>query len=133
MQLFLPNIPRISNLRTLHSHPDIYFPLKMPSKRKPLKKPQAKIGYLADLDTPSRKTSNVGTEVIERVKKCFARANHEHANEQEARAASRMASKIMEQHQITQADIMAEEDSTQRAQRGGMSTVNIWPATDGGR
>lgn len=105
----------------------------MPSRRKPLKKPQAKIGYLADLDPPSRKTSNGGTEVIERVKKCFARANHENANEQEARAASKMASKIMEQHQITQADIMAEEDSTQRAPRGGMSTVDIWPATDGGR
>lgn len=105
----------------------------MPPRRRPLQKPKATIGYLANLDTSSSKTSHVGKEVVDRVRKCFARANHEHANEQEARAASRMASKIMEQHQITQADIMAEEDSSERAKRGGMSTVNIRPAKDGGR
>lgn len=105
----------------------------MPPRRRPLKKPKAVIGYLADLDTSTRKHSHIGKEVIERIKKCFARANHETANEQEARAASKMAAKIMEQYQITQADVMAEEDSEQRAKRGGMSTVDIWPATDGGR
>ena len=104
-----------------------------PSRRRPLKKPKAVIGYLADLDTSTRKHPHIGKEVIERVKKCFARANHESANEQEARAASKMAAKIMEQYQITQADVMAEENSEQRAKRGGMSTVDIWPATDGGR
>ena len=105
----------------------------MPPRRRPLKKPQAVIGYLANFDASSHEHSRVGRDVIERVKKCFARANHEKANEQEARAASKMASKIMKQHQITQADIMAEEKFEERAKRGGMSTVNIMPATEGGR
>ena len=105
----------------------------MPPRRQPLKKPKAAIGYLADLETKDTKTSHVAQAVVDRVRKCFARANHENANEQEARAASRMAAKITEQHHITQADIMVEEDRSERAKRGGISTVDIWPAKDGGR
>ena len=97
----------------------------MPSSRRPLKKPKAIIGYLADEDTSTQTLSKVGKEVIERVRKCFARANHENANEQEARAASKMASKIMEKYQISQADIMINEDSLRREKRGGMSSVNV--------
>lgn len=125
----------VSEIQTLKVVPARYFTssIKMPPRRQPLKKPKAAIGYLADLEKKDTKTSHVGKEVVERVRKCFARANHENANEQEARAASRMAAKIMEQYQITQADIMAEEDSSERAKRGGMSTVSIWPAKDGGR
>ncbi|KAL8719663.1 MAG: hypothetical protein Q9225_003360 [Loekoesia sp. 1 TL-2023] len=105
----------------------------MPSRRRPLLKPKAIIGYLANENTSTQSISGAGREVIERVKKCFARANHENANEQEAKAASKMASKIMEQYSISQAEIMIHEDSLQRERRGGMSTVNIWPAKNGGR
>lgn len=48
-------------------------------------------------------------------------------------AASRMAAKIMEQYSISQADIMVNENIEQRQKRGGMSTVDIRPAKDGGR
>ena len=68
-------------------------------------------------------------EVVERVKKCLARARHATANENEARAAMMMASKIMQQHNISQAQIMEDEDDAQRLKRGGMSTVNIGPRT----
>ena len=103
----------------------------MPSRRS-LKLQKAKIGWLADDETRVIKTpqavANAGKDVIERIKKCFARANHENANEAEARAAVKMASRIMEQHKIEQSDLMQAEDQSQRERRGGLSTVNIWPA-----
>ncbi|KAL8879473.1 MAG: hypothetical protein Q9198_002913 [Flavoplaca austrocitrina] len=102
-------------------------------RRRTLQKPKAVISYLADQNTSFQVTSKVATEVIERVRKCFARANHKDANEQEARAASRMARKIMEQYQISQADIMIQEDAKERERRGGMSAVDIWPAKDGNK
>ena len=76
---------------------------------------------------------NAGRNVLDRVRKCFARADHPNANEAEARAAVKMASKIMEQHQIQQSDLMEAEDQSQREKRGGLSTVNILPATEGGK
>ncbi|KAI4247975.1 MAG: hypothetical protein L6R42_009433, partial [Xanthoria sp. 1 TBL-2021] len=44
-----------------------------------------------------------------------------------------MAARIMEQYQISQADIMIHEDASQREKRGGMSAVDIWPAKENGR
>lgn len=44
-----------------------------------------------------------------------------------------MAHKIMKQYSISQADLMEEEDKITRAERGGMSTVNIWPAKESSR
>ena len=69
------------------------------------------------------------SEVVERIKKCLARGNHATANENEAKSAIKMASKIMQQHNITQAQIMEEEDDAQRLERGGLSTVNIGART----
>ena len=106
----------------------------MPSRRK-LKTQKTRLGWLADDNTsthrPPEAVTNAGREVIERIQKCFARAQHPEANEAEARAAFKMASKIMEQHQIQQSDLMKAEDQSQREKRGGMSTVNIWPAEEG--
>ena len=45
--------------------------------------------------TSATASANVPSAYIERVKKCFARAKHANANESEAQAAMRMASKIM--------------------------------------
>lgn len=104
------------------------------TRRKPLLKAKASIGTLAN-DNPSlvRPIPNVGTEVIDRIKKCFAHANHANANEQEAQAASMMASRIMKKYSITQAEVMIHEDRERRANRGGLSTVNVYPAHDAGR
>lgn len=102
-------------------------------RRRPLKKPTAAIGRLANENTSTQNPSTVSQEVIDRVKKCFARANHDSANETEAKAAAKLASDLMRRYQISQADIMANEVNQQRKNRGGLSTVDIRPAKDGGR
>ncbi|CAD6574407.1 MAG: hypothetical protein ASARMPREDX12_006579 [Alectoria sarmentosa] len=102
----------------------------MPSKRE-LKFQKAAIGWLANDETATQALSTVDKAVVERIRKCFARANHANANENEQRAASKMAHKIMKQYSISQAELMEEEDKIARAERGGMSTVNIWPAKEG--
>ncbi len=102
----------------------------MPSKRE-LKWQKAVIGWLANDETSTQTLSNVDRVVVERIRKCFARANHATANEIEQRAAFKMAHKIMKQYSISQAELMEEEDKIARAERGGMSTVNLWPAKEG--
>ncbi|CAF9928412.1 MAG: hypothetical protein ALECFALPRED_004052 [Alectoria fallacina] len=102
----------------------------MPSKRE-LKFQKAAIGWLANEETATQALSNVDKAVMERIRKCFARANHANGNENEQRAAFKMAHKIMKQYSISQAELIEEEDKIARAERGGMSTVNIWPAKEG--
>lgn len=102
----------------------------MPSKRR-LKWQKAAIGWLANHETSTQTLSNVDRDVVERIRKCFARAYHANANENEQRAAFKMAHKIMKQYNISQAELMEEEDKVARVERGGMSTVNIWPAKEG--
>ena len=98
----------------------------MPSKSG-LKWQKAAIGWLANHETSTHTLSNVDRNVVE----CFARANHANANANKQRAAFIMAHKIMKQYHIGQAELMEEEDKTARAERGGISTVNIWPAKEG--
>lgn len=109
----------------------------MPSKKVPVAKQKATIGWLDNGEgstgaSASSKVSRVGQDVIERIKKCFERAEHEEKNESEARAAVMMASKYLKKYNLSRADVMEHEDQNTRAARGGMSNVNIWPAKDGG-
>lgn len=67
----------------------------------------------------------VDEEVIEGIKKCFARATHRNGNENQQRAASKMAHKIMKQYSISEAKLMKEEAKTAQIERGGMSTVRV--------
>ena len=83
--------------------------------------------------TPSTNLPHARIQVVERIKKCLARAYHANANESEAKSAMKMAQKIMEQHSISQAQVMEGENDAQRLQRGGLSTVNIGPRMQGGR
>ncbi|KAL8838373.1 MAG: hypothetical protein Q9170_002180 [Blastenia crenularia] len=106
----------------------------MPSKSKPILKPKARIDKLANEDASAQHNfSNSCQDAIDRVKKCHERAYHTNANEQEAKAAVRMAARIMERYHISQADIMVNESESQRAKRGGFSTVDIWPPKVWGR
>ena len=100
----------------------------MPSQQNRLPSQKATVGSLA---TGARSTTlpHAQKEVVERIKKCLARANHPNANENEAKSAVKMASKIMQQHNITQAQIMEGEDDAQRLKRGGLSTIKIQPRT----
>ena len=100
----------------------------MPSQQNRLPSQKATVGSLA-AGARSATLNHASSEVVERIKKCLARANHANANENEAKSAIKMASKIMQQHNITQAQIMEGEDDVQRLKRGGLSTVNIGPRT----
>jgi len=75
--------------------------------------------------------SHVAQDVVERIRNCLARAHHDNANEHEARAAMRMASQIMDGHNINQAQVMGEESVAERAKRGGFSAVIIKPVKEG--
>ena len=100
----------------------------MPSQQNRLPSQKATVGSLA-AGARSATHSHARSEVVERIKKCLARAKHANANENEAKSAIKMASKIMQQHNITQAQIKEGEDDAQRLERGGLSTVNIGPRT----
>lgn len=105
----------------------------MPSRRKPTPKQKATVSKLAN-DTPKvAGAPHVARDVLDRIKKCFDRAKHTNANEAEARAAMRMASKMMLQHNITQSQIMEGEELAQREQRGGLSALKFTSSKVGGR
>ncbi|KAL9633245.1 MAG: hypothetical protein Q9164_004818 [Protoblastenia rupestris] len=97
----------------------------MAPRRKPLALQKAKVQKLAIFKAPEQGPKNVRPDLIERIKKCFDRAHHATANESEAQAAIKMASKIMDTHNIELAHIMQYEDVKEQGHRGGLSTVVI--------
>lgn len=104
----------------------------MPSQQNRLPSQKATVGSLST-GARSATLPHGRSEVVERIKKCLARGTHATANENEAKTAIRMASQIMQQHNITQAQIMEGEDDAQRLERGGLSTVNVGPRTPYGQ
>ncbi|TFK54438.1 hypothetical protein OE88DRAFT_1806156 [Heliocybe sulcata] len=91
---------------------------------------KARITILAT-DTPpdagdaKDRLQGVDEAVLERIKKALALAQHENTGEQEAKQAMRMASRLMSQYSVTQADLLAKEDDAQKLKRAGMSVVII--------
>jgi hypothetical protein len=72
--------------------------------------------------------------ILDRIRKCLARANHPNAQEQEAHTAMRMASRLMKQFNITNADLVEEKaDCDDLASLGGQSTVTIVRSRDDGK
>ena len=72
-------------------------------------------------------------KMMDRIKKCLARANHPNTPEREAQAAWRMSSRLMEQHNVTQADLIEKarlEDDY--IALGGQSSVSITRVKDDG-
>lgn len=64
----------------------------------------AKVRELAVQDSATNdKNSNVEQRILDRIKKCLQRANHPNTPEAEAKAAWRMASRLMVQYNVTQA------------------------------
>ncbi|TCD71482.1 hypothetical protein EIP91_008862 [Steccherinum ochraceum] len=79
----------------------------------------------------SERLGNVDANILARIKKSLALASHSGTGEQEAKAALRMASKLMARHNIDQADVLAEENKDDRMKRAGMSVVTITSLVDG--
>ncbi|KZT57019.1 hypothetical protein CALCODRAFT_496671 [Calocera cornea HHB12733] len=81
-------------------------------------------------DTPpggsaKEKLEGVDEAIIARIKKALSLGTHEGTGEAEAKAAMRLASKLMAQHNVNQADVLAMEDEEQKLKRAGQSTVTV--------
>ncbi|KAL8916277.1 MAG: hypothetical protein Q9208_008606 [Pyrenodesmia sp. 3 TL-2023] len=74
--------------------------------------------------TPSAPTTSaVSKQIIERVNKCFTRAEEDKANKQEAKAAMKMAATLKKKYFISQADQVFHEVAHQNENRGGQGYV----------
>jgi hypothetical protein len=70
-------------------------------------------------------TSAVNKKILERIQKCLDRAHHANSSELEAKAALFVSQKLMSQHNVTQADLLASDGSNSKASFGGHSKVRI--------
>lgn len=73
----------------------------------------------------SNPTSTVDKKILDRIQKCLSRAYHANTTETEAKAALFLSQKLMSQHNVTQADLMAIDDNGSKAHFGGRSIVSI--------
>ena len=80
------------------------------------------------VDQNSTSKSAVEERVLERIRKCLTKANHPETVEPEAKAAFRMASALMAQHNITQAQAFEKDKENDQARLGGESIVAITAA-----
>ncbi|KAJ5091592.1 hypothetical protein NUU61_006462 [Penicillium alfredii] len=92
------------------------------STKKPLQKATV-------IQTPhkhqSQFTSTVHKRILERIQKCLDRAHHSNTSEAEAKAALFVSQKLMSQHNVSQADLMAADENSSKAHYGGRSVVSI--------
>ncbi|CAG8076478.1 unnamed protein product [Penicillium nalgiovense] len=73
----------------------------------------------------SKAASTVDKRILERIQKCLNRAYHANTSEAEAKAALFVSQKLMSQHNVTQADLMASDENSNKAHYGGRSVVSI--------
>ncbi|KAJ7596276.1 hypothetical protein C8J56DRAFT_916999 [Mycena floridula] len=103
---------------------------------KPRKAKEAKLKSKAEVvilatDSPANhgdlqdRLSKIEEKIVVRIKKALSLAHHANTGEDEARAALRMASKLLEKHNVTQAEIMSHENDEEKLKRAGMSNVKI--------
>lgn len=75
-------------------------------------------------------TADIAEEMLDRMKKCLAVGNHPNTSEAEAKRALHVASRLMKQYNVTQAEVLAHTTPEQQSQLGGCSVVSI-RRTDG--
>jgi hypothetical protein len=63
--------------------------------------------------------------IVQRIKECLNPTNHPNTAEAEAKTAFHLASRLMGQHNVSQAEILAHESPDARSQHAGMSLVSI--------
>lgn len=90
---------------------------------------KATVISLANDETPSANdidnNKDIDQSAIGRIRKALALANHKGTSEGEAKAALRMAHKLMAQQNVKMADIVDKENKEERASRAGMSVVQV--------
>lgn len=94
-------------------------------KRPPPALYKAHIKSLADGGTArvAFSTSDVDNTVIKRIMKCLDRANHPGTPEAEAKAALHIASRLMGQYNVSQAEVLAHESADTKMQFGKILMV----------
>ena len=100
-------------------------PRAPPKLRLPLYK--ASVKELADTGTirASSSTAGIDNAILQRIKKCLERANHPTTPEAEAKAAFHLASRLMGQYNVSQAEVLAHEPASAQRQYAGQSVVSI--------
>ncbi|KAG4417670.1 MAG: hypothetical protein CL912_29975 [Deltaproteobacteria bacterium] len=99
--------------------------------RAPPKRPPplytASVKELAETGTirASSSTADIDNAIIQRIKKCLERANHPNTPEAEAKAALHLASRLMGQYNVSQAEVLAHEPPSAQRQYAGQSVVSI--------
>lgn len=92
----------------------------------PPKKPIQKATVIkAACDHQTQTTTRADTKVLDKIQKCLNRAYHANASEAEAKTALFISQKLMSEHNVTQIDLMANDDRSNKASYGGRSIVRI--------
>lgn len=86
---------------------------------------KAHVHTLAQVGTATVTSSDaiVDDAILERIKKCIARYSHATTPENEAKIAFRTASRLMEQYNISQADVTSEDAKSGEKRRAGQSVI----------
>ncbi|KAH9216815.1 hypothetical protein DL95DRAFT_362852 [Leptodontidium sp. 2 PMI_412] len=88
---------------------------------------KASVKELAETGTirVSSSTADIDNAIVQRIKKCLDRANHPNTPEAEAKAALHLASRLMGQYNVSQAEVLAHEPPSAQRQYAGQSVVSI--------
>ncbi|KAJ5516512.1 hypothetical protein N7527_008072 [Penicillium freii] len=96
------------------------------AERKGSRKPTQKATMVKSArENQSNPTSTVDKKILDRIQKCLNRAYHVNTTETEAKAALFLSQKLMSQHNVSQADLIASDDNGSKAHFGGRSIVCI--------
>lgn len=93
------------------------------SPRKPAQK--ATVIKTACEQQTNLSTSRADQSVLDKIQKCLNRAYHANVSEAEAKTALFLSQKLMSEHNVTQADLIANNNQVDKAQYSGRSIVRI--------
>lgn len=95
-------------------------------RRKPNREPLQKATVVQTAtDERKKSASAVDKKILERIQKCLDRAEHPNTAEAEAKAALFVSQKLMSQHNVSQADLIANDLNSNKGHYGGRSVVSI--------
>lgn len=94
----------------------------------------AKVKTLAEDNSQTDRLNPVEADIIARIRKCLDRANHPNTPEAEAETAVRMSSRLQQQYNVTQADLVAADANADGPSTlSGQSAVSVTNAKPGAR
>lgn len=120
------------HIQPVHQFSVSCFPT--PEPKIPRKKPiQRATVIITACEHQSQATTRADKNVLDKIQKCLSRAYHANASEAEAKTALFISQRLMSEHNVTQADFMANDDESNKASYGGRSIVSIEKVTGSSR